>query len=335
MVAAAASLSPQLWLTAVAAAASICFNALPFCRNPAASVAGPVTAATLPGIEQLTALEDLQLFKCVLEPSCLLRLSTGLTSLDLKEVVLEPYEHVNEDALGATQLLQVLARLTALQTLRIFSIGGDLPQELSLFSALTASSNLQHLQLSGFVKSRAWTHMLPAGRMLPQLRTFTALASVFYEQQDYDVFAQSPADVSRIVSSCPGLQEVCYRPWPGHDACIDPLQSLTALTKLHICSTQRDAVCSLAALTRLQDLEVSVVPDRVRLDMTDVMKHKHLVPLTALTALTRLATSLDPDGSRGHWLEWYEEHQVPEQAAIEFTLQDKVRVYVCCRFQGP
>jgi hypothetical protein len=59
---------------------------------PASASAGPITAATLPGIERLTALEDLLLSYCNLEPSCLLPLTTGLTRLELFFVTLQPHQ---------------------------------------------------------------------------------------------------------------------------------------------------------------------------------------------------------------------------------------------------
>lgn len=75
----------------------------------------PITPAALPGIEHLTALKALSIWNCDhLEPSCLLPLTTGLTSLWLSGNTLQPPEY---SPLGASQLQEVLARLTALRHL--------------------------------------------------------------------------------------------------------------------------------------------------------------------------------------------------------------------------
>jgi hypothetical protein len=108
------------------------------------AAAGPVTAATLPGIERLTALKELWFACCDLEPSCLLHMSTGLTDLCLWDVTLNQRLQAQQgDASAASQLLQVLARLPALQELDLHGVSTDWPQQqLALYSALTASSNL-------------------------------------------------------------------------------------------------------------------------------------------------------------------------------------------------
>lgn len=157
--------------------------------------AGQITADTLPHIERLTALKELAPFGCELEPSCLLSVTTNLTSLHLKDVTLEPLYAEEDGALGMSQLLQVVARLSALRLLVLDSIDGERPQQLSAFSALTASSNLQELRLQDFeMPSAAWAHVLPAGRRLPHLHCFVAGRA-----------ALDSAGIAGLVSCCPSL----------------------------------------------------------------------------------------------------------------------------------
>jgi hypothetical protein len=97
--------------------------------------AGPITAATLPGIERLTALENLELESCQLEAFCLLPMTTGLTRVYLESVTLQPEQTQQGGGSGTSQLLQLLARLTALQELRLDSVDGEWPQQqLALYS---------------------------------------------------------------------------------------------------------------------------------------------------------------------------------------------------------
>jgi hypothetical protein len=199
-------------------------------------------------------LEDLSLNYCDLEPSCLLPLTTGLTRLEVWNSTLLPQQYSD---LGTSQLLQVLARLTALRVLVVDWIHDVWPQQqLTRYSALTASSNLQDLRINDCsIPTAAWAHMFPAGRKLPHLRTFQGDRSGIE-----DAPAPQPFDstaIQRLASCCPGLQDaridVCAA------ASLAPLPALlTALTGLNIGPVKPAAIIrDLEALSSLQSLSVS------------------------------------------------------------------------------
>lgn len=218
-------------------------------------------------------------FGIELEPSCLLSVTTNLTSLHLKDVDLEPRDLQPDGALGMSQLLQVVARLPSLRMLVFDCVHGEQPQQLSAFSALTASSNLRELRLlQDFeIPRAAWAHVFLAGQCLPHLHCFVAW------EADLD-----SADISRLVSCCPALETLCIG--EGADASLTPLKSLTALTSLTLGSTavKPAAVRSdLAALVHLKELHFTLYEGPGD-DAPSGLQH--LVPLTALTNLTSLST---------------------------------------------
>jgi hypothetical protein len=252
--------------------------------------AEPITAAILPGIERLTALEDLSLFCCNLEP-CLLPMTTGLTRLYLWRVTLQPSQAQQDSALGASQLLQLLARLTALQELRLADISW--PQQLlAPYSALTASSNLRGLHICDCdMQGAVWAHVFPAGRKLPQLRLFS---SDKFLCQDPTPFGS--ADISRLVSCCPAVEELTFT--PAADASLALLRSLTELKSLYCGSVSPAVIRSdLAALSQLRRLGLSVSLPAAGAGEDESAGLQHLLHLTALTCLTSSCL-----GSHAGWL---------------------------------
>jgi hypothetical protein len=248
------------------------------------NTAGAIPVATLPGIERLTALEDLVLSSCGLETSRLLCMTTGLTNLHLGEVTLDPGQ-VQQDGESATaQLLQLLARLCSLRELRLHMVADKWPRQLSLYSALTASSDLQVLSVRDCdIPGAAWAHAFPAGRKLPCLLEFAALREDDWEPQE--LFSVDSTVLDRLVSCAPALGKLQIATYQG--ASLAPLESLTALTALTIAPVAASpaAFCSeLTTLTRLQALKVTF-PD---LNHDEPAGLQHLVPLTALTGLTCL-----------------------------------------------
>lgn len=190
--------------------------------------------------------------------------------------------------LGTSQLLQVLGRLSDLCDLDLQNIFGEWPkQQLSAYSALTASSNLQQLVVSGCnVPGAPWAHVFPAGRRLPQLHSISAAR--------YDGRGPSPmrsTAIDRLVSCCPALKQLHID--IGADLSLTPLQSLTALTSLRLeVGPVSPAVISsdLAALTQLEDLRFKLAGPAAGPDKIGGSGLQYLVPLTALTALTSLCT---------------------------------------------
>jgi hypothetical protein len=257
--------------------------------------ADPISAATLPGIECLTAFEDLSLSSCALEPSCLLPMTTGLTNPYLGSVTLQPKQLQQDSALGASQLLQLLARLTALQHLALEGIGGNWPQELSAHSALTASSNLQDVIIHRCdIPSTAWVHVFPAGRTLPHLSKLSTVTRPNYT-------GPAPfgsAGIASLVSCCPELQDVACK--LDADASLSPLQSLTALSRLHLPDLSAAVISQLAALTQLQELQLTVLlPGSPDPPQGASFGLQHLVPLTALVGLTELSCSAAYEEQQG------------------------------------
>jgi hypothetical protein len=248
--------------------------------------AGPIIAANLPGIERLTALEDLSVEDCNLHPSCLLPMTAGLTRLNIENVTLRPIQAQQDGDLGASQLLQLLARLTALRELNLEQIGGSWPQQASAYSALTASSNLQELLIDTWrISAAAWAHVFPVGRQLPQLHSFSAAG---FGGNDRAPFGR--ADITRLVSCCPEMTDLridlCAR------VSLAPLQSLTALTSLTVDLVSPAVIHSdLTSLTQLHRLAILDLPPAAGVGEGAPRGLQHLVPLTALTGLTELRTS--------------------------------------------
>lgn len=181
---------------------------------------GTVTLVDLPGIERLTALQDLWLTDINLEPACLLRMTTCLTELRLDLVFLQ------RDA--APQLLQLLAQLPALRVLQVTNSSIDHPQHLSLCSALTASSNLQELELCGFIEEEVWAHVFPACRKLLHLTSLITQKSE--EAMVLDEYALDSEDIAHLAACCQNVRHLDVI--PTADASLAPLMSLTALTSL-------------------------------------------------------------------------------------------------------
>jgi hypothetical protein len=243
------------------------------------AAAGPITAATLPGIERLTALEDLELVSCDLEPACLQSLSARLTSLHVCNVALRPTgsEALQDSVLGSAQLLQVLAPLPALEVLELDRIKGEWLQQMSEYAAITASSNLQELCIRGCgMQSAAWAHVFPAGHQLPHL------VSLIVEGRQACAFAAS--DIASLASCCPALERLQIKTFAA--ASLGPLKVLAGLTILSIGPVKPAAIRNdLAALSQLQDLEVSVSLPAAAAGEDESAGLQHLVPLAALTGL--------------------------------------------------
>jgi hypothetical protein len=213
-------------------------------------------------------------------------MTTGLTMLKLWGVTLQPSHAQQDSALGASHLLQLLARQTALRELLLINIEGDWPQQLAPYAALTASSSLQELSVEYCdFEGAVWPHVFPAGRKLPQLRVFRggAPAAPF-----------GSAGITRLASCCPAVEELTLT--PAADASLAPLRSLTALTSLHVGSVSLAPIHSdLAALSQLRSLHVSRSLPAVGVGEDKPSWLQHLVPLTALTCLTSFSSQCHGD----------------------------------------
>jgi hypothetical protein len=126
---------------------------------------------------------------------------TRLQHLDLHRRSFTP-----DGAAGVAQLLSQLQQLTQLTCLRLADgLRGvqDAYPHIAAYAALTASSKLQCLDISGCtLPGGLWKHVFPAGRLLPHLQSLN-IASV--EQATGGEYAAAP-EGSRLVSCCPGLR---------------------------------------------------------------------------------------------------------------------------------
>lgn len=187
----------------------------------------------MPGIGRLTALNDLRIRTCDLEPSCLLPITTGLTRLELKDIFLLPSQQQQQQdgEMGGAKLLQLLARLPVLQSLRLVELEGEWPEQLSAHSALTASSNLQELVVYGCynIDDDAWQYVFPAGRKLHGLHTFDTRDST-----GRGAVLCSTA-IAGLVACCPALRSLAFA--ADESDCVTHFESLKALSSLVLCPT--------------------------------------------------------------------------------------------------
>jgi hypothetical protein len=185
---------------------------------------------------------------------------------------------------GAAGVAQLLSHLQPMQQLSRLSLYGSMQhgEEGSLpataFAAITASSQLQEIDISDNVlPAGVWQHLFPAGRRLPHL---TCL-----EMSDVRVAAvrggaASAAEISRLVSCCPGLQSLDLMGFSRSVPLLGPLQRLSGLHTLHIEVVEPTAAQGFiegVCLTGLRELDVSVF------DMAG-----QLLQLTQLRQLTAL-----------------------------------------------
>jgi hypothetical protein len=145
------------------------------------------------------------------------------------------------------------------------------------YAALTASSTLQHLDVSHCeMPADVWQHMLPAHRQLPQLRVL--------ETSYWGLPGRwTHADTVRLASCCPNLQELTMNTQqPMVAVVLSPLHSLAALTALEAGELDDAGFAAAAALTQLRQLTVWE---------QDSATHAGLLQLTQLRQLSTLETN--------------------------------------------
>jgi hypothetical protein len=200
-------------------------------------------------------------------------------------------------AAGIAQLLSQLQQLTQLEHLDLTnSLNGDVSNPPAAdFSALTASSKLQHLSLTHtMLPEGVWQHVFPAGRQLPRLQS---LDLSFIEVPPTALLPAEPAtppDSSSLVSCCPSLQSLDLRHLEyGNTTALSaaraagaaplaPLQHLSNLRTLLVSNARHgwiDQLEVVAQLTGLRELCLSVKQLTVK---------NLLLRLTHLKHLTRL-----------------------------------------------
>jgi hypothetical protein len=220
---------------------------------------GPLTASMLSGMTSLTRLEvtgDLFASRVggidLMEPEAdVLNGKTQLQHLSFTECDL--YGRKAAALLSHLQHMQPLTHLELCNSLRLDAKSG--------LAALTASSKLQHLDLSKCtLPAGAWQYVFPAGRQLPQLQSL----KVCDIKQPTGTPAPTPSG-TRLVSCCPALQSLNMAGLKYSTELLAPLQGLTALRTLDMpnpikASEDLDGLCPLTGLR-----ELSVVGKRLLL----------------------------------------------------------------------
>jgi hypothetical protein len=189
------------------------------------------------------------------------------------------------------QLQGQLSQLQALQQLTHLAVRCDSRREgnppAAAFSALTASSKLQHLDISQCrLPPDAWQHVFPTDRQLPELQYL----DISYVLTLPCGPAAAP-EGTRLVSCCPGLQYLDMRHLQYSADCLTPFQGLSGLHTLRLDSyVGADGLEAVTQLTWLGELTMAAPSSAAGL----------LLQLTQLKQLTCLVFCL-VDGSAGTW----------------------------------
>ena len=158
---------------------------------------------------------------------------------------------------GEAGTAQLLSALQPLQQLTYLCLRHSPHNHASIapasFSTLTASSKLQHLDISHCtLPADVWQHIYPNGRQLPRLQALHV--------SDVRQLKGVPAapEGSRLVSCCPGLQSLHMQGLGRKAQVLSPLSGLSGLSELSLCPAagMRSAqglgeVCQLTGLQRL------------------------------------------------------------------------------------
>lgn len=261
-------------------------------------------APALQPLQALTALADLRL--ALREPagidSSLLAGMEDLTRLDLcNSAELEPSALASIPQLqhlqlmqcsltgGAAGVAQLLFQLPHLSQVTHLDLSRSLTAVLegnppaSAFSALTASSKLQHLDLKGCkVPAAAWQHVFPAaGRQLPHLTTLNISAV----SQPQGGAAAAPEG---LVSCCPGLRSLDMQCLQVSAELLLQLQRLSGLRTLFMSPTDAgEGLEAVGQVTGLQELFLyaPMTPFKLLLHFTQLRQ------LTSLSFVGKIETS--------------------------------------------
>jgi hypothetical protein len=246
---------------------------------PANSIS--VTAPLLAGMQHLTVLQLATTNYSVgrFEPAALAG-KTQLRHLDLEHC--ELHGAAPGEAAGEQALLSQLQQLTQLTYLHLNDVLHCMEVPAADFSALTASSQLEHLDVSADCEDGVWQYVLPTGRELPHLKH---LCGDFADAEANP----HPEDIARVAVCAPAVQEL-YTHWPLTAELLSPLTGLRELSTLMVELSDDQGVQVLAQLTRLRVLILGT--------FTHFVQHLDLSPLTQLQRLTNLnlAPTLNPHG---------------------------------------
>jgi hypothetical protein len=268
-----------------------------------------------------------------MDPSCLLRMTTQLTGFHLSDVHIwdgqPPAPHGQASTVRASQLLRVLARLSELRTLELDGVSCEWPeQQLSLYSAMITSTNLQRLIVRTGMETEGWEQVFPAGCKLPHLRTL--LLDRLADDECESLESLSPETLARLGSCCPGLQQLRFIAPPVDS--VAALRALTALTQLDVRGAEPRIVDDLTALTQLQDLRL--VAAWYWGDEDQDWTLHHLVSLAALTSLTSLECPADQEVEEEGVLEHRFVNKVSTGRVIALGVQRMLEWALSAKLQG-
>jgi hypothetical protein len=251
-----------------------------------------ITASMLSGAHHLTRLHVDECEHAYIEPAVL----AGKTRLQhLQMIKCGVYTWQDEDNFQLMSQLQPLQLLTHLDlTGTFYALGQD---DGAVYAALSASSRLQHLNISGCsMPDSAWRHIFPTGLQLTQLRELIIM--------NLNLFAAP--NISRIARCCPELQSLNMRGLPYSAELLAPLQGLSGLHTLRLDdwqSAKAEGLQGLCQLTGLRELSVELhmqnltdVAQRVCEASFDSEDWRLLLKLTQLQQLTALELNEDYEG---------------------------------------
>jgi hypothetical protein len=253
-----------------------------------------VPASMLSGAKHLTRL---QLSGCRLEAGALAGV-TQLQHLHVKGVRHQPRDRAA--GAGAAEATSLLSNLQPLQQLTFLCLpgalqaSGDRNPPAAAYAALTASSKLVQLDLTGCaLPASAWRKMFPVGRQLPHLQRLDMTDVT----QRYAVVP----DFIPLVACCPGLQCLYMGGWQDYyrgqrwfiptaaggprRSTLAPLQGLSALHTLHLAPHHpvEKAIIESRQLTGLRQLHFDFPQSVWSLQDAIVQNMTQMTQLTALS----------------------------------------------------
>jgi hypothetical protein len=186
---------------------------------------------------------------------------------------------------GSAGVAMMLSHLQDLQGLTYLSLRGSLDNITAAdYSALTASSKLQHLDISQCtLPDDVWEHVFPAGMhpaWLPHLRSLHIDRLRHPAGGPWWTVPAAGPEISHLVSCCPGLRSLDMWRLQYSATSLAALTGLSNLTELHVCpaGASTGGLAVVCQLTGLRQLHLTDPKEDERL----------LLQLTQLRQLTKL-----------------------------------------------
>jgi len=205
-----------------------------------------INMQSMPAIAVLTALRVLKLHSgSSVDPSVL----AGLSQLqELYLACRDPW-----DAEDCAAMLAGIGQQQGLLRLNIHGFHCWSSPSAAAYSALTASSQLQHLELlSDELPAGAWQQMFQPARRLPELR-YLGFEGGDTTPWQHPAQRLGAADMQAMVSCCPALETLKLGPQISV-LTLGPVQQLTSLRSVYVYAPFKDNTAPLAKITGLQRL---------------------------------------------------------------------------------